>query len=214
VVHQCITQRDANPTVEEIKMTAVDILRPAARRYAALYNLAMVLSGSLFVALSAQVAAPLPFSPVPLTGQTLAALLVGVLLGSRLGVLALSVYLGEGLIGLPVFAGGGAGLVRLLGPTGGYLLGLVAAAFVLGTLAERGWDRCPATTLLAMTFGNLIIYAGGLFWLAHFVGTSRVVGLGLLPFIPGDCVKIVLAAALLPAGWKLVGRRSPGTSPL
>jgi biotin transport system substrate-specific component len=191
-------------------VTYADILRPAAKKYALLYDVALVMGGSLFIALSAQVAIHLPFSPVPVTGQTLAVILVGMLLGSRRGSLALLTYLAEGLAGLPVFAGGTAGLARLLGPTGGYLVGFIVAAYVTGLLAERGWDRRVGTTLLAMLFGNAVIYALGLPWLAAFVGVQRALPLGLYPFIPGDLLKVVLAALLLPAGWKLLGLNKIG----
>ncbi|GAB4408185.1 MAG: biotin transporter BioY [Anaerolineae bacterium] len=188
-------------------MTYADVLRPTARSHAFLYDLGLVLSGSLFIALSAQFAVPLPFSPVPVTGQTLAVLMVGVLLGSQRGSLALLTYLAEGALGLPVLAGGAAGLARLTGPTGGYLIGFVAAAYLVGWLAERGWDRRFETTLLAMVLGNAIIYTFGLLWLARFVGAERVLALGLWPFVPGDVGKILLATASLPWGWKLLYRR-------
>jgi len=183
-----------------------DVLRPSAKKVALLYDAALVIGGSLFVALCAQVAIPLPFSPVPLTGQTLAVLLVGALLGSRRGGLALLAYLAEGLGGLPVFAGGRAGPAHLLGPTGGYLLGFVVAAYVTGLLAERGWNRRIGTTLLAMLVGNAAIYAFGLPWLARFVGGGRVWGLGFLPYLPGDLLKLVLGTILLPARRRLVGQ--------
>jgi biotin transport system substrate-specific component len=188
-------------------MTAISTFRPAEARRAWLYDASCIMAGSLFVALSAQVAFRLPFSPVPVTGQTLAALLVGAVFGSALGSLALLAYLAEGLIGIPVFAGGAVGLVRLLGPTGGYLVGLVAAAFLTGWLAERRWDRRPITTALAMLAGNAVVYAFGLAWLSRFVGPDHVLAAGLLPFIPGDLVKVALAAGLLPLAWKLIDRR-------
>lgn len=188
-------------------MTYADVLRPSTRRYALLYDATLVVAGSLLVALLAQFAVPLPFSPVPVTGQTLAVLMVGMLLGSRRGSLALLTYLAEGAVGLPVLAGGAAGLARLTGPTGGYLIGFVAAAFLVGWLAERGWDRRPGTTLLAMLLGNAVIYVCGLPWLAHFVGGERVLSLGLLPFLAGDLGKALLAMVLLPWGWQLLDRR-------
>ena len=189
-------------------MVYADLLRPTMRRSALLYDAALVLGASLVIALSAQVAIQLPFSPVPITGQTMAVLLVGALLGSRRGALAVLAYIAEGLAGLPVFAGGAAGLARLFGPTGGYLVGFVAAAFLVGWLAERGWDRRFGTTLAAMTLGNLVIYGVGAVWLAVFVGgLSRAWSFGVLPFLPGDAIKIVLAAVLLPGGWKLLGMR-------
>ena len=189
-------------------MVYADLLRPTMRRSALLYDAALVLGASLVIALSAQVAIQLPFSPVPITGQTMAVLLVGALLGSRRGALAVLAYIAQGLAGLPVFAGGVAGLARLFGPTGGYLVGFVAAAFLVGWLAERGWDRRFGTTLAAMTLGNLVIYSVGAAWLAVFVGgLSGAWSLGVLPFLPGDALKIVLAAVLLPGGWKLLGMR-------
>ena len=190
-------------------MVYADILRPTVRRSALLYDAALVLAGSLLIALSAQIAVPLPFSPVPVTGQTLAVLLVGALLGSRRGSLAVLVYIAQGMAGLPVFAGGAAGPARLLGPTGGYLVGFVAAAYLVGLLAERGWDRRVSTTAAAMALGNVVIYAVGALWLAVFVaGLVPALTAGVMPFIPGDLVKIAIAALLLPAGWKLLGRRS------
>jgi len=165
--------------------TYADILRPRARRLAWLYDLTLVLGGSLLVALSAQVAFPLPFSPVPVTAQTLAVLLVGALLGGVRGGVSLLLYLGQGVAGLPVFAAGGAGVAYFLGPTGGYLLGFVAGATLTGLLAERGWDRRIATTLMAMLLGIAAIYATGLAWLALFAVTDNVLAAGLYPFMPG-----------------------------
>lgn len=193
-------------------MVYADILRPTVRRSALLYDAALVLAGSLLIALSAQVAILLPFSPVPVTGQTLAVLLVGALLGSRRGSLAVMTYIAQGLVGLPVFAGGAFGLARLFGPTGGYLIGFVAAAYLVGLLAERGWDRRVLTTAAAMALGNVVIYAIGALWLAPFVGgLDKALAAGVLPFIPGDLLKIGAAALLLPAGWKLLGWTSHGS---
>ena len=187
-------------------MTYANAFRPSAKRYTLLYDVALVVGGSLLVALSAQVAIPLPFSPVPISAQTLAVLLIGALLGSRRGGLCLVTYVLEGAAGLPVFAGGRGGVVHLLGPTGGYLVGFIAVAFTIGLLAERGWDRRVSTTLLMMLLGNALIYVFGLPWLARFVGGERVLALGLLPFIPGDLLKLTLSAALLPSGWKVLAR--------
>ena len=121
------------------------------------------------------------------------------------------VYLVEGLAGLPVFSGGAAGLARLAGPTGGYLVGFIAAACVTGLLAERGWDRRVEPTISAMLLGNAVIYAFGLPWLALFAGVARVVALGLQPFVSGDLLKLLLAATFLPFGWKLLGRKRDNT---
>ncbi len=187
-------------------MTFADVLRPAIaqRRVGLLYDAMLVMGGSALVAGLAQVAIPLPFTPVPLTGQTFGVLLVGALLGGTRGGLAILVYLAEGAVGLPVFASGGAGLARLAGPTGGYLVGFLFAAFVVGFLAKRGWDRNVWRASLAMLVGNALIYAVGLPWLSLFVGAQKALLLGLCPFVVGDCVKLALAAFALPAGWKLL----------
>jgi biotin transport system substrate-specific component len=195
-------------------MVLSDLLIPAAlRRTRAQQRLAdavLILGSSLLTALMARVEIPLPFTPVPITGQTFAVLLVGAALGSRRGALSMAVYLLEGALGLPVFAGGAAGLARLRGPTGGYLIGFIAAAFVTGWLAERGWDRRPATTALAMLTGNAVIYLFGLPWLAWFVGgflgPKGALALGLLPFVPGDLLKLLLATLAFPSVWLLVHR--------
>lgn len=172
------------------------------------YNAALVLLGSALIALSARVAIPLPFSPVPITGQTFAVLLVGTALGPWRGAAALLAYLAEGAAGLPVFAGIHTGPAALLGPTGGYLFGFVPAAWICGYLAERGWDRSVVGTVAAMILGNVAIFAVALPWLARFVGPGNVWALGFWPFIPGDVVKIALAAAALPLAWKWIGARN------
>jgi biotin transport system substrate-specific component len=181
----------------------VDLARPADPDLARLYDLGMILAGSVAVGVAAQFEVKLPFTPVPITGQTFAVLLVGALLGARRGALALLTYLGEGALGLPVFAGGAAGAAHLLGPTGGYLLGFVPAAFVTGALAERGWDRRVGTTWAAMVLGSAMIFACGVPWLAQFVGWERALPAGLVPFLPGDVAKQVLAALALPGAWRL-----------
>lgn len=190
--------------------TMADALLPASWRQEAAgraaLDVGLVVAGSVLVALSAQIRFVLPFTPVPITGQTFAVLLVGAALGSRRGALAMAAYLAEGAAGLPVFAGGGCCLPWLLGPTAGYLWSYPLAAWLVGFLAERGWDRRPGTATLAMLAGNAAIYLVGLPWLAFFVSPERVFVAGLLPFIPGDVIKVLLAAAALPAAWALVGR--------
>lgn len=182
-------------------LTLYDALLP---RRGILIDGAIVLTASAIVALCAQVAIPLPFSPVPVTGQTFAVLLVGAVLGSKRGALSLMAYLGQGMAGLPVFASGGSGPGVLLGPTGGYLVGFVAAAWAVGRLCEMGWDRRVGSTVLAMLAGSAVIYVFGLSWLARFVPASMVLTTGLLPFVPGDLAKLALAAVALPSGWKLM----------
>ena len=166
----------------------------------------LVLAFSLVTALSAQIAVPLPFSPVPLTGQTFGVLLTGALLGPRLGALAMLLYLAEGACGLPFFAGGAGGAARFAGPTGGYLAAYPLAAGLVGWLATRGWDRRPLTMLAAMLTGSVVIFALGAAWLAHFPHVFNTLVQGVLPFLPGDAVKALLAAGLLPLGWKWIGR--------
>ena len=164
----------------------------------------LVPAASLLIAAAAQVAIPLPFTPVPLTGQTFGVLLTGMALGSRRGALAVALYVLEGAVGLPFFAGGAAGLAKLLGPTGGYLFAFPIAAFVAGLLAERGWDRRPLTTVLGMLLASLTIFFFGALWLSRFVGgIVPAVVQGVLPFLPGDLIKSLLAAGLLPAAWRL-----------
>lgn len=169
------------------------------------WKIGLVAGGSLLIALSAQVAVPLPWSPVPVTGQTFGVLLVAAALGSRLGLAAVSAYLVQGAMGLPVFAPGGApGVARLVGPTGGYLVGFALAAFAVGSLAERGWDRRLGPAILAMLAGLALVYVVGLLWLSRFVAPDRLLQAGLVPFLPGEIVKLALAASLLPVARRIV----------
>ncbi len=186
--------------------TYADLARPTGLAKGALYDVFLVLAGSALVALGAQLEVKLPFTPVPMTGQTFAVLLVGALLGAKRGALAMLAYLAEGASGLPVFAGGAFGAQVLLGPTGGYLFGFVPAAFVTGALAERGWDRRVLTTWAAMALGSAALFACGLPWLAAFVGRDAVLAAGFWPFLPGDIAKQLAAALLLPGAWKLAAR--------
>jgi biotin transport system substrate-specific component len=198
--------------------TLADVIRPAfarpgtgtdvpARAGSFAYDLILVLTGSALIAASAQVWFTLPFSPVPITGQTFGVLFVASLLGRARGAAAVLLYLAEGAAGLPVFAELKAGAPILLGPTGGYLAGFVPAAWICGALAERGLDRRVLGTVVSMLLGNVAIFAFGLPWLARYVGTDHALALGFWPFLPGDAVKIALAAALLPLGWRLLGAR-------
>lgn len=185
--------------------TFADTLWPATglRRDAIAVALA-----SLFVAACARVAIPLPFTPVPLSGGTLGALYAGALLGSRRGAAAVVLYLLEGALGLPVFAGGAAGCAHFFGPTGGYLLGFPLGAFIVGVLAERGWDRSPARAFAMTLLGSLPILGLGCLGLARFLPAAAVLPAGLFPFIPGDILKAALTAGLLPLGWSLLGVKS------
>jgi biotin transport system substrate-specific component len=170
-------------------------------------NALLVLGTSFLLAIAAQVAIPLPFSPVPVTLQTLVVLLAGAVLGSRLGTLSVLAYLAQGAVGLPFFAKGSAGLAYLRGVTGGYLLGFIVVAYVVGLLVERGWGKRLNTAVGAMLLGNVILYAFGLPWLHTFLGISwhQTLIVGLYPFILGDLYKIGLASALLPLLWQFFG---------
>jgi len=168
----------------------------------------LVVAFSLLTALAAQIVIPLPWTPVPITGQTFAVLLTGALLGSRLGALAMIAYLIEGASGLPFFRGGSGGAHYLLfSPTAGYLLAYPVAAFITGLLAERGWDKRYLTVATAMGIGSLLILCGGWAWLSLFFRTpTEAFAAGVAPFIIGDIIKIALAAAVLPSGWVLLRR--------
>jgi biotin transport system substrate-specific component len=185
-------------------LTLVDVAWPRA---SALQQLAMITIASLFTAAAAQIAIPVPWSPVPITGQTFAVLLSGALLGPRRAFAAQLLYLMEGSTGLPLFAGGAGGAAVLAGPTGGYLLAFPFAAALTGWLCARGWDRHVSTMLAAMLIGSAVIFASGLAVLSRFVPASGLLGAGLWPFIPGDLIKAVGAAIAFPAAWKLIHPR-------
>jgi len=164
----------------------------------------LAIAGSALMALSAKI--QVPMWPVPMTMQTFAVLVIAMSFGLRLGGATLLVYLAEGAVGLPVFASGG-GLAYLSGPTGGYLVGFVAAAVLVGWLAEKGWDRNVVRTLIAMALGTFVIFSLGVTWLAIFLGDAdKAIASGLTPFLVGAAVKIALAAAVLPIAWRLLSR--------
>lgn len=169
-----------------------------------LRDLSLVALGAALVALLAQVRIPLPFTPVPLTGQTFGVLLVAAL-GSKRGAASMALYIALGAFGLPVFAGGAAGLSYMTGATLGYLIGFVLAAYVVGALAERGLERSVRTSLLPFLVGTLIIYVCGVTWLTFLLGSlTKALAAGLVPFLIGDAIKLVAAALALPAAWKFV----------
>jgi biotin transport system substrate-specific component len=177
-------------------------------------NIAAVALAVVVTAAAAQVSVPLPFTPVPLVFTPLAVLMCGAVLGSRLGLAAQVAYLAAGIAGLPVFAPSVTlppGAFRLLGPTGGYLMAYPVAAFVVGYLAERGWDRRYVTSLGAMLVGLAIIFTGGVSWLAATVthSLSLAVTAGLQWFIALDVLKVAAGAMVLPQAWKVI---RPGTS--
>ena len=167
----------------------------------------LVIVFSLFIAACAQFA--IHIGPIPITGQTFAVLLTGALLGSRLGAMAVIAYLIEGAIGLPFFAAGGAGLVRFIGPTAGYLVAFPAAAFITGAFAEHGWDKRYVTAVAAMAIGSIVIFLGGWAWFAVLTHTAPLTAFNITvaPFLLGDVIKIALAAAVLPTGWALLKKK-------
>lgn len=164
------------------------------------HKVALVIGGSILLALSAHI--KVPFYPVPVTMQTMLVLMIGMAFGPRLGFATIMAYLAQGAMGLPVFAGG-AGLAYMAGPTGGYLFGFAVAAIVTGFLAEKGWGKSVGSTALAMVIGNIVIYAFGVTYLSSIVGGfDKAIQFGLAPFIYGDLLKIVIATATLPLAWK------------
>ena len=168
---------------------------PAAKAF-------LVVIGSLILAASAQF--KIPLYPVPVTGQTLVVLLIGMTYGARLGGVTVAAYLFQGAVGLPVFAGGAFGIATLFGVTGGYLFGFLAAAVAMGKLAERGMGRTVTSTVIAMLIGNLVIYLMGATWLGSFIGFEKAFAVGVVPFLYGDVAKLIVAAGLMPVAWRLV----------
>ena len=187
------------PTLAEAMLDS--LMTPSAATSAAT-KAALVVFGSLLLAVSAQF--KIPLYPVPVTGQTLVVLLIGMTYGPRLGGITIAAYLFEGAIGLPVFAGGAAGVAVLMGPTAGYLFGFLLAATAMGYLAERGIGRTVVSTIAAMVIGNCVIYLCGALWLANFIGFGQAIAAGVLPFLYGDALKLVVAAGLMPWAWRAV----------
>ena len=200
-------------TAAERGLTIADFLVPirvGERTPTRIRHIALIALGAAVVALLAQVY--IPTTPVPFTGQTLGVLAVGGALGLRRGAAALLLYLAVGSIGLPVFAEGTSGFSVVTGVTGGYLIGFVVAAAIVGRLAELGWDRTIWGGIAAMLLGSIVIYALGVPWLAvtaYQGDLGRAVASGLLPFLLWDAVKLGLAAVAFPVAWWFVGRR-PG----
>jgi biotin transport system substrate-specific component len=187
------------PTLAEAMLDS--LMTPSAAT-SAVTKAALVVFGSLLLAVSAQF--KIPLYPVPVTGQTLVVLLIGMTYGPRLGGITLAAYLFEGALGLPVFAGGAAGAAVLMGPTAGYLFGFLLAAIAMGYLAKRGMGRTVVSTIAAMVIGNCVIYLCGALWLANFIGFGQAIAAGVLPFLYGDALKLVVAAGLMPWAWRAV----------
>jgi len=184
---------------------ALTASRPEKLAIAALVTIA----GSILLTLSARIS--IPFYPVPLTMTTFVVIGLGLALGPRLGTAAVALYLVQGALGLPVFAGTpekGIGFAYMMGPTGGYLLGYLLAAFTAGTLAERGMDRSPLTAFVAALIASAVIYVPGVLWLGALFGWDQpILAWGLTPFILGDATKAALAAIVFPATWAMIAKK-------
>lgn len=176
---------------------------PQDHRLRLLRSVLIVLSGTVFIALSARI--QVPMWPVPMTMQTLAVLLVGMAFGARLAGATLLAYLAQGALGLPVFASGG-GLVFLTGPTAGYLFGFLAAGVLVGWLADRGWTNGYVRSFAAACLGGALIHAFGVAWLSMFIGAQNAISAGLMPFIAGDVLKSGLIALIAPNAWAVLRR--------
>ena len=184
--------------------TAPAAIASSAERIAR--GLALALGGSLLLAVSAKV--QVPFYPVPLTLQTLVVLLLGAALGARLAAASVALYLIEGLAGLPVFAGAVAGPLYMAGPTGGYLIGFLAASALIGFAADRKWDRSWIRLLVSLSVGHAVVFVFGFAWLAHFIGAEKAFAAGVAPFALATVVKTLLAVALVGAGRSAAGLMS------
>jgi biotin transport system substrate-specific component len=188
-------------------MSQVSTLRSAVVvEDSAVSKMGFVLGGTLFLAAMAQIALPIPGSPVPVTGQTLGVLLLGTAYGTSLGLTTLLFYLVAGIAGAPVFTGHSSGIDHLVGATGGYLIGMVIAAAVTGFLAGRKWDQKISTVIPTMLLGNVIIFSLGLTWLHLSTGQSWswTISKGFTPFVIGEALKIAIASTALPTLWKFV----------
>ena len=173
-------------------------------------QISLILTGTVFLAVMAQIAFPIPGSPVPFTGQTLGVLLLGTAYGAGLGASTVAFYLLMGMAGAPIFSSGTSGIERIVGPTGGYLVGMLISSLVLGALAGRKWDQKIKTVIPTMIIGNLIIFAIGLLWLNQYTGQSWLWTFekGFTPFIFGEIIKIAIASTALPTVWKYVAKRA------
>lgn len=172
-------------------------------------KITLVVGGTAFLALMAQIAVPVPGSPVPVTGQTLGALLLGSAYGASLGFTTFATYLLVGFIGAPVFASGAHGLSRITGATGGYLVGMLLASLITGYLAGRKWDQKIFTVIPTMLIGDLVIFSAGLFWLHHSLHATwaTTFKFGFTPFIVGEVIKIAIASTAMPTLWRFVPKQ-------
>jgi len=160
-------------------------------------SISISFAGSILLALLARLSIPVPFSPVPITGQTFGVLFLGGVLGIRLATLSVIFYIIEGIVGIPVFAGGSFGLLYLLGPTGGYLIGFIPAAYSVGYLSEKGWNQKIRLTLSSMIIGAAIIFLFGVSWLSISAGLNAAITIGFIPYTIGAVIKIALATSIV-----------------
>ena len=174
-----------------------------------LSNTVLAVGGVAFLALMAQIALPIPGSPVPVTGQTLGALLIGASYGRALGASTFALYLAFGVAGAPIFSQQGHGVAKLIGPTGGYLIGMFLATIALSFLSSKKWDKKIHTAVIAMLVGQLLIFIPGLIWLQQSTGKdwTWTINAGLTPFIFGEIIKLAIAATTLPVLWRVVDKR-------
>jgi biotin transport system substrate-specific component len=193
-----------------MSLAATSLRASLIPRSTALSNAVFVVSGVLGLAVLAQIAIPVPGSPVPVTGQTLGVLILGTTYGSTLGFTTFAIYLLAGIVGAPVFASGSHGLDRVIGATGGYLIGMLVATFVLGQLARFRLDQKFFTALPSMLIGTITTFSFGLVWLQQYTGQSWswTIKAGLTPFIIGEILKIAIAGTSLPAIWRVVNRKN------
>ena len=172
--------------------------------YSFLAELPMLATFNMILVACSYISITLPFSPVPITGQTFGILIVAMALGRVRGLAVVMAYLLEGAMGLPVFASGSAGIAKFVGPTGGYLVGFAASAYLVGYLADKSWDKSFGKTAIAMILGTALIFITGLAQLSFFVPSETLFTMGFTPFLPGAVIKIALASVILPSVWKLV----------
>jgi biotin transport system substrate-specific component len=193
-----------------VQISQVSTLKAAViSRTTAITQISLILGGTIFLAVMAQISFTIPGSPVPFTGQTLGVLLLGTAYGASLGFSTVAFYLLMGIAGAPIFASGSHGFEKIAGATGGYLVGMLIASLVLGALAGRKWDQKIKTVIPTMIIGNVIIFTAGLIWLHQYTGQSWswTVDKGLTPFILAEFIKIAIASTALPAVWRLVAKR-------
>ncbi|CAB4731366.1 unannotated protein [freshwater metagenome] len=193
-----------------VQVSQISLLKTAVLpRTTAVTQISLILSGTVFLAAMAQISFPIPGSPVPFTGQTLGVLLLGTAYGASLGFSTMAFYLLMGILGAPIFASGSHGLERVVGATGGYLVGMLLSTLVIGALAGRKWDQKIKTVIPTMLIGNVIVFSVGLFWLHQYTGESWswTFEKGLTPFILGELLKIAIASTTLPVVWRLVSKR-------